>query len=140
MWRFITLCCLVAVSLGQSRIDLTIVCKYVSILDCSLFANHHVCGSNHVTYDNHCLFSKAHCHDRDIHMIHNGTCFTGNSGSHGSEATYEFFCRNLHYSHCGTDVEIVCGSDATTYNNFCLFEKARCINRKLFIKEYNACP
>ncbi|XP_041379780.1 agrin-like [Gigantopelta aegis] len=142
MWKLIVFCCLVAVCLSQTAVDLTIICKYVSILNCNLFANHEVCASNNITYDSHCMFSKAHCQDRNLHLTYNTSCSDAghkDGGSHGSQTTYEFFCRNLLHTHCGTDMEIVCASDGKTYNNFCLFEKARCNDRNIFIKEYNAC-
>ncbi|KAK7459431.1 hypothetical protein BaRGS_00038999, partial [Batillaria attramentaria] len=92
-----------------------------------------------------CAFSKAHCEVRSLHVSYVGNCTgspTVSSSTHspGSAASYAFFCQSLAQQACGTDLQIVCGSDGVTYNNLCLFEKARCNNIALAIADYQACP
>ncbi|KAK3083873.1 hypothetical protein FSP39_004408 [Pinctada imbricata] len=57
----------------------------------------------------------------------------------GSEAVLDFFCLALAHQDCETDVNYVCGSDATTYLNPCEFEKARCAYREVHLKHEGNC-
>ncbi|KAK6181079.1 hypothetical protein SNE40_009013 [Patella caerulea] len=127
---------------SAQKIDFTKICSYVNRIDCGGFLKSVICATNSKTYDTECAFAKAHCNDTDLHIAHYGDCIpdkTPIATVHGTTASYLFFCRNLKHSHCGTDVEVVCGSDGITYNNLCLFEKARCSQRDLIVAKYDRC-
>nr|ADQ43244.1 Kazal-type proteinase inhibitor protein [Haliotis discus discus] len=126
---------------SQTTSPIRTICRAINRADCSLFAHHPECGSDGKTYDNRCLFSKAHCQDLTLQAVHNGTCTpsSGTTGTPGTSAIYQFFCSQMATKHCGTDVEHLCGSDHVDYMNFCLFEKARCMNLDLYIASYAKC-
>ncbi|KAK7088749.1 ovomucoid-like [Littorina saxatilis] len=133
--------CVVAAKPPQDPVDRT--CQLIKDYHCDFFNPDPRCGTDGVTYSNMCQFSKAHCQVRELHVAHDGHCMTSGLGPGtlpGGQAVYDFFCKNLEHQQCGTDQEIVCGSDDVTYTNLCLFEKARCGNNSLTVASYLACP
>ncbi|XP_025092681.1 agrin-like [Pomacea canaliculata] len=129
-------------SLAPTVSTLDSVCRIISGYHCDdYFQLDQQCGTDGITYNNMCEFSKAHCQLRNLHIAHTGVCETGHvvqstrvPGAHG---TYEFFCQTLV---CGDDREVVCASNGHTYLNLCLFESQRCHNSSLTIVDYQACP
>merc|ERR1719210_1271328 len=78
-----------------------------------------VCGSDHHTYNNECLFEIAQCK-----AARQNTRLT---------VLYKTFCHDKKSVEldpcekgCPRNLAPVCGSDHHTYNNECLFEIAQC--------------
>uniref|UniRef100_A0AAY5EY32 Agrin n=1 Tax=Electrophorus electricus TaxID=8005 RepID=A0AAY5EY32_ELEEL len=104
-----------------------------------------VCGTDGITYDNHCELQLASCTMRkSVEVAKPGLCDeecgSGGSGS-GVEACEQDRCRRFGGSWdedtedercmCGFDcrnvpLDQVCGSDGRTYNNECELKKTRC--------------
>lgn len=83
-----------------------------------------VCGSDNKTYKNRCLLSIAKCalpkKDRgSLQLQYNGPC---------SSPTTPKPCPR--WDDCKIVNKPVCGSDGTTYSNWCVFRVAKCLARR----------
>ncbi|KAJ3094684.1 hypothetical protein HDU97_007716, partial [Phlyctochytrium planicorne] len=87
-----------------------------------------VCGSDGKTYSNQCFFDKAACDNKDLTVS-----FTGECPKPPAQA-----CGALTWL-CTKEYKPVCASDKKTYNNNCLFEKAKCANKNLKIVKNGRC-
>ncbi|XP_052798228.1 agrin-like [Mya arenaria] len=119
-------------------------CSFInSFASCDLFITDAYCGTNLVTYANKCEFSKAHCANQTIDLLHIGACTDAdkneNTGAEGGTVIFDFFCTSLSHMNCPTDVSKVCGSDNRTYINSCEYEKSKCTHRSLHVVSYGDC-
>lgn len=119
-------------------------CDFInSFTSCDRFITDSYCGSNIITYKNKCEFSKAHCADPSIDLLHIGDCTDIDVATAtpvaGNEVIVDFFCKSLSKMDCPTDIENVCGTDGRTYNNYCEFEKAKCTHRGLGVVTFDSC-
>ncbi|KAL4239100.1 negative regulation of serine-type peptidase [Mactra antiquata] len=120
-------------------------CDFISSFDdCVRFISGSYCGTNIVTYNNKCEFSKAHCADPTIDLLHEGDCTDADIAtampSAGNVVIVDFFCTSLSKEDCPTSVSKVCASDGRTYLNYCEYEKAKCTHRDLSVASFGDCP
>ncbi|XP_050409335.1 follistatin-related protein 3 [Patella vulgata] len=119
-------------------------CRILSNRDCDLDPKDLQCGTDGVTYDNQCYYTKARCQGIHADIAHYGSCTpTSNNqtlpGFDGDQAVLDYLCVQLSHQECPTTVDEVCASDNVTYQNLCEFEKQRCTHRTLHIKSQGAC-
>ncbi|XP_046559548.1 serine protease inhibitor dipetalogastin-like [Haliotis rubra] len=55
------------------------------------------------------------------------------------ENILDFLCIELSREDCVPELNQVCGSDGFTYRNYCEFQKARCMHRKLKMEQSGSC-
>ncbi|XP_067670698.1 serine protease inhibitor dipetalogastin-like [Haliotis asinina] len=55
------------------------------------------------------------------------------------ENVLDFLCIELSREECVPELNLVCGSDGFTYRNYCEFQKARCMHRKLEMLHNGSC-
>ncbi|KAL4239076.1 hypothetical protein ACF0H5_003779 [Mactra antiquata] len=117
-------------------------CYWISqpSVDCSTFNADPSCGTDLVTYPNKCEFSRAHCNDDTLGLLHYGACnsldgTTPSPGNavNGSEIVFDFMCTSLSHMNCPVGGDKVCGSDGRPYANYCEYEKAKCTHRDLHV-------
>ncbi|KAH3805980.1 agrin-like [Dreissena polymorpha] len=122
-----------------------IACQFInSFENCDMFITDSYCGSDGVTYANRCEFSKAHCQELSIQLLHIGDCsrlvdIATAAPVAGKDVVFDFFCTSLSHMTCPPDPTKVCGSNNRTYLNYCEFEKAKCTHRELMVKTYGEC-
>lgn len=126
-----------------------------------------VCGSNGDTYQNECYLRRAACkQQRDITMVTRGPCYSDN-GSGSGEGEYEGSGTEVHRkpSKCGVckygrecdedaedigcvcnidcsghNLNPVCASDGSSYNNPCLVREASCLRQEhIEVKHLGKC-
>lgn len=105
-----------------------------------------VCGTDGVTYANHCKFVHAACQYENLHVHNHGACPPGfstttiapggsmatgsqsGSGTTAPSSAYiqSMFCRNKEFIGCPATFNIVCGSNGLFYPNSCELSKAVC--------------
>lgn len=72
-------------------------------------------------YTFRCEFSKAHCADPSLDLLHPGDCTDLDVATAtpvaGNEVIVDFFCTSLSKIDCPTTIDKVCGSDGWTYDN-----------------------
>ncbi|XP_045171155.1 serine protease inhibitor dipetalogastin-like isoform X2 [Mercenaria mercenaria] len=120
-------------------------CDFIqSFASCDRFITDSYCGTNIVTYNNRCEFTKAHCKDPSIDLLHVGDCSDLDIATAtpvpGNEVIVDFFCTSLSKTNCPTEIEKVCATDGRTYNNYCEYEKAKCTHRDIGVASYGDCP
>ncbi|KAH3791641.1 hypothetical protein DPMN_145130 [Dreissena polymorpha] len=145
-------------TIGSGEVDAAIVnvnshyddrlCLELLLVDCATHVtkgDEQVCGSNGVTYDNHCHFTHAVCETlhfagHQITLKSHGACpNTTTPPSNVATVTtdgdlmFNLFCSNVASITCTNELKIVCGSDSQFYPNMCVFTKERCKNRTLTI-------
>ena len=66
-----------------------------------------------------CEFTKAHCADNNIDLLHVGDCTDVDIAIAkpvaGSDVVMDFFCTSLSKIDCPVETTQVCGSDGYTY-------------------------
>lgn len=78
-----------------------------------------ICGSDNITYENHCKLRKASCGARQLlRKLHNGSC---NPVAQCPQA-------------CTREYRPVCGTDGNTYSNACVLRAKACNNSQLNLK------
>ncbi|PIK45636.1 hypothetical protein BSL78_17496 [Apostichopus japonicus] len=85
-----------------------------------------VCGSDGITYPNHCLFEIAQCLNNTLNQT-TGVCIKDRAEGDNCQKP----CIKIYAP--------VCGSDGITYPNHCLFEIAQCLNNTLTVTEAGEC-
>nr|XP_022304608.1 agrin-like [Crassostrea virginica] len=105
-----------------------------------------VCGTDGVTYANHCKFVHAACQFENLHVHNHGACppnfststtppgVTMAAGGQSAAGTtlpssayiQSMFCRNKDSIGCPAVFSIVCGSNGMDYPNTCELSKAVC--------------
>ncbi|XP_071111041.1 tomoregulin-1-like [Haliotis cracherodii] len=108
-----------------------------------------LCGTDHVTYPDYCVFAKARCQSSStIRMDHKGPCIvTPSPASHmttippstvtwGHDPAFDLikdvFCTNINLITCGNNVDSdICATDGKVYTNQCLFAKVKCFKPDL---------
>ncbi|XP_046351670.2 follistatin-like [Haliotis rufescens] len=127
------------------------MCAAILKFDCS----HHkvtddetMCGTDQVTYPDHCVFAKASCQPSStIKLDYEGACGTQPQDSHmttippstvtwghdpGYDLIKDVFCDNINTIICGNHVDSdICATDGKVYTNQCLFAKVKCFKPDL---------
>merc|ERR1711879_474014 len=104
-----------------------------------------ICGTDLVSYDSLCEYSKARCLNPDLAVLQGGTCPTTTSTTTTTTTTTtapsvdKIICRAFDDYDCFDDGVIICGSDAITYGNSCEFEKAKCLDESLILLHTGKC-
>ncbi|KAL4224260.1 SPARC-related modular calcium-binding protein 1 [Mactra antiquata] len=113
-------------------------CSYLVNLNCTHHSSGTVCASNRVTYENHCEFSKAICTDNTIKLTHYGPC---QHEKIEQELVLGIACESLIQMDCRSFSGTVryCGTNGITYPNVCYFEKARCVQDRLYLDHFGSC-
>lgn len=143
---------------GKSKIEHIIIpsvgyqshlCLDLLLVDCRTHVtvgDEMVCGTDGVTYANHCKFVHAACQYENLHVHNHGACPPGfstttiapggsmatgsqsGSGTTAPSSAYiqSMFCRNKEFIGCPATFNIVCGSNGLFYPNSCELSKAVC--------------
>ncbi|KAH3791645.1 uncharacterized protein LOC127837389 [Dreissena polymorpha] len=144
------------------------LCLALLLVDCATHVTNgdeQVCGSNGITYDNHCRFTHAVCEtlnfkDHKITLKSHGACphiavsittsvsnttpatvsnTTLSTVSHTTDSSgdmmFNLFCTNVASITCPSELKVICGSDSQFYPNMCVFTKERCKNTSLTISQ-----
>ncbi|XP_070581971.1 sushi, von Willebrand factor type A, EGF and pentraxin domain-containing protein 1-like isoform X3 [Ptychodera flava] len=104
-----------------------------------LDGNQHVCGSDNITYSSLCRLNAIRCsRGSDLYKISDGRCPNENAcESHycddGLEECFintegEPSCRCK--DDCGSELDLVCGTDGNVYNSLCHLNVRRCETKR----------
>ncbi|KAH3885169.1 agrin-like [Dreissena polymorpha] len=143
----ILLCATVANAQNFNGGDSTWYCGILANENCSIHIAEPRCGTDLITYTNMCALGQAHCKDTTVNQLHMGPCGDGGTTTrspeqivHGSELVLDFQCAVLGHRGCEPAInEKICGTDGITYQNFCEYEKARCMHRELHVAKLGDC-
>ncbi|OWF42232.1 hypothetical protein KP79_PYT16406 [Mizuhopecten yessoensis] len=96
-------------------------CSSIRHRACYPYGEHLMCGTDNYTYYNRCEFTKSHCLNNHIHVVHEGSCngqshLTSNLTS-GELLLLQFMCEDITGHRCEEDFDQVCGSNGVTYMN-----------------------
>ncbi|XP_041362544.1 follistatin-A-like [Gigantopelta aegis] len=148
-----TLLVLVLVSLPQGPgaslfqgLDRRALCKTVETVDCRNWPINVVCASDGRTYENSCVFVQAHCRNVSLHVRHPGRCYMHLTSRprpsvQANNIILSLVCLDILALDCRRTMSTpkICGSDGKTYRNNCRFEKSRCRNHNLQMKNTGPC-
>ncbi|XP_045174140.2 four-domain proteases inhibitor-like [Mercenaria mercenaria] len=114
------------------------LCVYLVNLNCTHHASGTLCGSNKITYANHCEFSKAVCIDTSLSIKKPGPC---EHEKVEQDIVLGIACESLLHMNCSTFRGSIkyCGTNGITYANVCHFEQARCIYHNLYLDHFGDC-
>ncbi|XP_052798596.1 agrin-like [Mya arenaria] len=114
------------------------LCNYLVNINCQPFSGATLCATNQITYSSECEFSKAMCAQGDIAVSHYGPC---DSQRVEQELVLNITCTDILAMNCNAfpKKHKMCASNAMTYENECVFEKARCQHHELYLKHYGSC-
>ncbi|XP_064613516.1 four-domain proteases inhibitor-like [Liolophura sinensis] len=140
MESFVVLSLLISAAFAQNIFK---HCDYVQHLDCSTFTKEELCASNGKTYREQCSLAVDHCLDKSIHKVHNGPCSTHHHTTPGAilggttvTLVESVFCRALQHIDCSNHKKnTVCDSNGGRHESMCVYEKAKCENSGLHLKE-----
>ncbi|XP_071111044.1 tomoregulin-1-like [Haliotis cracherodii] len=128
------------------------LCAAILKFDCSqhkVTGHETICGTDQVTYPDHCVFAKARCRPSSAMLFnHRGPCHVKPSpASHittispstvtwghdpGYDLIKDVFCTNIDTIVCGNHVDSdLCATDGKVYTNQCLFAKVKCFKPDL---------
>ncbi|TMW58853.1 hypothetical protein Poli38472_006998 [Pythium oligandrum] len=93
-----------------------------------------VCGSNGITYANHCLLDYATCQNPRVKLLGEGKCADLLGSAPGPSTSS--VCVPVP---CSVVDAPICGSDGNTYMNLCLLTNAQCDNSKLLVLHEGEC-
>ncbi|KAL4228591.1 negative regulation of serine-type peptidase [Mactra antiquata] len=161
--RWFLLCFILnSVFLDKARCDNTVHCPEVGKIDCAHGykpeGNETVCCSDLQVYPNFCFFAQEKCRNPSLTVLYLGDCLqttavpasdfpiTPDSSvtskphtSNPSNIVSSVFCANKEQIECNNDLDPVCGTDNTFYQNNCEFVKAICDNHDLGFQDLSAC-
>ncbi|KAL4218827.1 hypothetical protein ACF0H5_021415 [Mactra antiquata] len=129
-------------------------CRELLLVDCTTHVtvgDEKICGSNGVTYENHCLFAHAVCENlhshNSIQLAYHGECKVTNAPlstttvmtkttTHLVHAIIQnVFCLNAGSISCGSGGPIVCATDGRYYINQCEMTKVKCLDPSLTLAD-----
>ncbi|XP_060556734.1 four-domain proteases inhibitor-like isoform X2 [Ruditapes philippinarum] len=125
-------------SSGFVLVNSSDLCVYMVNLNCTHHATGTLCGTNKVTYANHCEFSKDVCLHPSLSIEKAGPC---DHEKVEQEIVLGIACESLLLMDCSTFRSSIkyCGTNGVTYTNVCHFEKARCSNHNLYLNHFGEC-
>ncbi|XP_045207272.2 agrin-like [Mercenaria mercenaria] len=126
------------------------LCLEILLVDCARHVtqgDEKVCGSDGVTYGNHCRFAHAVCEFRSylnpLKLRNHGPCqqtTPSTTADPVQSIIMNVFCQNINTLSCSNGVQILCGSDGQLYVNQCELSKAKCSNPTLTVADRSKCP